>query len=92
MVNVRLEGLCAPEWNLVDHPTELAVDILVLGQPRHVLGPGGKPVLEVVRLGNVIDDHLQLGELLSQQGDVFDSVGVTLEIKCQAVIREYLKT
>ena len=92
MVNVRLEGLCAPEWNLVDHPTELAVNILVLGQPGHVLRPLGKPVLKVVRLGNVIDHHLQLGELLSQQGDVFDSVGVALEIKCQAVIREYLKT
>ena len=92
MINVGLEGLCAPEWDLVDHSTELAVNILVLGQPRHVLGPLGKPVLKVVRLGNVIDHHLQLRELLSQQGDMFDSVGVALKIKCQAMIGEYLKT
>lgn len=92
MINVWFEGLRAPERNLVYHSTQLAVNVLVLCQPRHVLGPLGKPVLEVVRLGYVVDHHLQLRELLSQQGDVFDSVGVTLKIKCQAVIGEDLKT
>ena len=48
--------------------------------------------LHVVRLGNVVDHHLQLWELLSQQGYMLDSVGVTLKIKSQAVIRENLKT
>ena len=92
MINVRLECLCAPERNFVDHSTQLTVNILILGQPRHILGPLAKPVLKVVRLGNVIDHHLQLWELLGQEGDMFDGVGVTLKIKRQAVIREDLKT
>ena len=92
MINVRFEGLCAPERNLVDHSTQLTVNILILGQSRHVLRPLAEPVLKIVRLGNVVDHHLQLWELVSQQGDMLDSVGVTLKIKSQAVIRENLKT
>ena len=91
MINVRLECLCAPERNFVDHSTQLTVNILILGQPRHVLGPLAKPVLKVVRLGNVIDHHLQLWKLLGYQRDVLEGVWIALKIKCQAVVREYLE-
>ena len=86
MLDVGPEAVCAPEGDLIDHPTEFAVNILVLGQGRHVCGPPSKPIFLVIGFGNVIDHHLQLGKLLSYERDVLDSVGITLEIKRQSVI------
>ena len=67
-MDIRLEAVNTPEGDFIDEATELTVDILKLCCLIHIFGPLLEATLNIVRLGNIVNHHLELWKLAAMRG------------------------